>query len=97
MRLVEAQRALTDELVQPILEPVFGTPIPGMCVEAFGPQVADVVRSAETEADQMIDLVGPRLVMLDALFAVNQRLRFPVDVARGFCIARSAHLRGRDR
>lgn len=33
---------------------------------------------------------------LDAVFAVNQRLRFPVDVAHGFRIARSAHLRGRD-
>ena len=44
----------------------------------------------------MIDLVRPRSVMLDAVFAVNQRLRFPVDVAHGFRIARSAHLRGRD-
>jgi len=34
--------------------------------------------------------------MLDAVFAVNQRLGLPVDVTYGFRIARSAHLRGRD-
>lgn len=79
-RLVEAQRAFTDQLVQPILEPVFGTSIPGVRIEAFGPQVGNVVRSAETEADQMIDLVSPGPVMLDAIFAVDQRLRLPIDV-----------------
>jgi hypothetical protein len=69
LRLVEGQRALKDQIMQPILEPVFGTSIPGVRVEAFGPKVADVIRSAETEADQMIDLVRARSMMLDAIFA----------------------------
>jgi hypothetical protein len=44
----------------------------------------------------MIDLAGPRLVMLHALFAVDQRLRCLPEMTHRFRIARSPHLCGCD-
>jgi len=86
LRLLERYLARADQRMQPILETVLRVRVPGHRVVALGPEVRRHIGAAELEADQVVDLEVPGL-LIDPVSAIDLRLQLARRVAHRLCVA----------